>query len=320
MVVLVLAISITAGLLEEGWSGPHYKFVPLALLWPASSRCGPGVSPVWPKPSPRTTRETRFSSAWPGHPAGGDPFAVPGTGSHFRSVFGYRVRRRQRRVAAPEALHPNPCSFVPGHSPPHSVVSQLSLGFQSLVTRGAATVLDRVAVPNLRSGIILELSDRQCLVDEAASGADRVLLVLVITMFYAFSASVRPCRSSYCWRRPSSGLWRPELPALPVSLTWRPSRERAFREDGRPPALGLVAVAATLALVLSTDRFLWLREPSRGWLSFLDSSTNPASSRGDRPIPMTAHSRRRLVSWQFTAAFGLLAMFQVPLFYAEHPS
>ena len=49
-------------------------------------------------------------------------------------------------------------------------------------------MLDRVAVPIFRSGIILELADRQWLVDEAASGTARSLLVLAITTFYAFSA------------------------------------------------------------------------------------------------------------------------------------
>ena len=190
VVVLVLAyLPLTAGLLEEGWSGPHYKFVPLALLC-----AGVLTMRAWRQPglaqaqSADNSRDAvLLGMAWATLLA-----AILASSSALWAVSALLLvialldgRGRWpllRRYTPALALL---CLTVPL---PHSVVSRLSLGFQSLVTRGAATVLDRLAVPNLRSGIILELSDRQYLVDEAASGADRVLLALVITMFYAFSA------------------------------------------------------------------------------------------------------------------------------------
>ena len=204
---------------------------------------------------------------------------------------------------------------------PHSVVSRLSLGFQSLVTRGAATVLDRVAVPNLRSGIILELADRQWLVDEAASGADAVLLVLAITTFYAFSA----------WRSALSILvllaaalfWAVTVGVARVAgiAYWAAQGGQGLSGGWPTASVGLVAVAATLALVLSTDRLLRVLMAVLRRCRFLIQAQIPHRAVA---IPNTTDclspQPRALVSWQFTVAFGLLAMIQLPLIYAAGAS
>ena len=103
------------------------------------------------------------------------------------------------------------------------------------MTRGAATVLDRLAVPNVRSGIILELADRQWLVDEAASGADGVLLVLTITMFYAFSA--QRSALSIVMLLAAALFWAVAAAVARVAgvAYLAAQRGEAFREDGRPP-------------------------------------------------------------------------------------
>jgi hypothetical protein len=166
-VVLVLAyLPLTAGLLEEGWSGPHYKFVPLALLC-----AGVLTMRAWRQPgfaqaqSEDNSRDavllgmawaTLLATILAWSPALG---AVSALLLVIALIDGRGAWPLVRRYTPSLALL---CLTVPL---PHNVVSRLSLGFQSLVTRGAATVLDRLAVPNLRSGIVLDLADRQCLVD-----------------------------------------------------------------------------------------------------------------------------------------------------------
>ena len=101
-------------------------------------------------------------------------------------------------------------------------------------------------MPNLRSGIILELADRQYLVDETASGADGVLLVLAITMFYAFSAGrsalsiVILLAVALFWAM-AAGV------ARVAGVAYLAAQRGESLSRGWPTAtLGLVAVAATL--------------------------------------------------------------------------
>ncbi len=282
-VVLVLAyLPLTAGLLEEGWSGPHYKFVPLALLC-----AGVLTMRAWRQPglaqaqSEHNSRDAvLLGMAWATllvailawSPALGAVSALLLVIALVDGRGGWPLLRRYTPALA--LL----CLAIPL---PHSVVLRLSLGFQSLVTRGAATVLDRLAVPNLRSGIILELADRQCLVDEAASGADGVLLVLVITMFYAFSAR-RSALSIVVLLAAAAllGYGGRSCPRCRCRLLGGPAGREPFarmadRRAGTPrgggdPGAGLEHGSP---LVGSGSRL--------AALSFLDSSTNPASSRGD---------------------------------------
>ena len=204
---------------------------------------------------------------------------------------------------------------------PHIVVSRLSLGFQSLVTRGAATVLDRLAVPNLRSGTVLELADRQWLIDEAAGGADGVLLVLAITLFYALSA--RRSALSIVMLLATALFWSVAAAVARVAgVAYLAAQRGESLSRGWPTAaLGLVAVAATLALVLSTDRLSWVLGAVLQRCRFWNQAQVP---RRAVAIPNTAdyasRQLRGLVSWRFTAAFGLLAMIQVPLIYAASAS
>ena len=119
-------------------------------------------------------------------------------------------------------------------------------------------MLDRLAVPNVRSGIILELADRQWIVDEAASGVDGLLLALAITMFYAFSAR-RSTLSivNVAGSGPLLGHGGLGCPRCRCRVPGGPAGENLSR--GWPNAVpGLVAVATTLALVWSTDRLLWI--------------------------------------------------------------
>ena len=320
VVVLVLAyLPLTAGLLEEGWSGPHYKFVPLALLC-----AGVLTMRAWRQPglaqaqSADNSRDAvLLGMAWATLLA-----AILAWSSALWAVSALLLvialldgRGRWpllRRYTPALALL---CLTVPL---PHSVVSRLSLGFQSLVTRGAATVLDRLAVPNLRSGIILELSDRQYLVDEAASGADRVLLALVITMFYAFSA--RRSALSIVILLAAALFWAMAAGVARLAgVAYLAAQPGESLSRGWPTAaLGPVAVAATLALVLSTDRLLWVLEAVSRRCRFWIQEQIPRRAEAIPDIDDCASPQPRgLVSWQFTAAFGLLAMFQVPLFCAR---
>ena len=124
------------------------------------------------------------------------------------------------------------------------------------MTRGAGIVLDRLEVPNLRMGVILELADRQWVVDEAASGADAVLLVLAVTLFCALSAR---CSSlSIIMLLAAALCWAVVAGVVDVaSVAYLAARRGVSLSRGWPTALPrLVAIAATLALVLSTDRLL----------------------------------------------------------------
>jgi len=322
-VVLVLAyLTLTAGLLEESWSGPHYRFVPLALLCAGvltmrASR-QPGLAQAQSADNSRDAVllgmawATLLAAILAGSPA---LAAVSALLLVIALVDGRGRWPLLRRYTPALALL---CLAIPL---PQNVVSRLSLGFQSLVTRGAATVLDRLAVPNLRSGIILELADRQFLVDEASSGADAVLLVLVITMFYAFSA--RRSVLSIVILLAAALFWAMAAGVARIAgVAYLAAQRGESLSRGWPTAaLGLVAVAATLALVLSTDRLTWvLGAVSRRYRFWIQAQI----PRRAEAIPDTEDCAlpqpRGLISWQFMAAFGLLAMLQVPLFYATRAS
>ena len=137
-VVLVLAyLPLTAGLLEEGWSGPHYKYVPLALLC-----AGVLMTRAWRQPglaqaqSEDNSRDAvLLGMAWATllvailawSPALG---AVSALLLAIALVDGRGGWPLLRRYTPALALL---CLTIPL---PHSVVSRLSLGFQSLVTQG----------------------------------------------------------------------------------------------------------------------------------------------------------------------------------------
>jgi exosortase len=322
-VVLVLAyLPSTAGLLEEGWSGPHYKFVPLALLC-----AGVLTMRAWRQPSlAQAQTENNLRDAVLLGMAWATLLAAILAGSRALTAVSallFVIALVDGRGRWPLLRRYTPalvllCLAIPL---PHNAVSRLSLGFQSLVTRGAATVLDRLAVPNLRSGIVLDLADRQCLVDEAASGADGVLLVLVITMFYAFSArrsapSIVILLAAALFWAMAAGVAR-----LAGVAYLAAQRGESLSRGWATAVLGLVAVAATLTLVLSTDRLLWFLGAVLRRRPFWIQAQNPCRAKA---IPDTEDGAllqpRGLVSWQFIAAFGLLAMLQVPLFYATSAS
>ncbi len=74
-------------------------------------------------------------------------------------------------------------------------------------------------------------------------------------------------------------------------------------------------------LVLSTDRLSWVlgavSRHCRFWIQAqIPRRAEAIPDTDDFALPQP----RGLVSWQFTAAFGLLAMFQIPLFYATNAS
>ena len=184
-------------------------------------------------------------------------------------------------------------------------------------------MLDRAAVPNVRSGIIVELADRQWIVDEATSGVDGLLLVLSVTMFYAFSA--RRSTLTIVMLLAAALFWAVAASVARVAgIAYLAAQQGQNLSRAWPNAvLGLVAVATTLALVWSTDRLLWilaaLVRHFRFWNQIADSG--PKQRRSRRSRNMHCLQSRGLVSWRFTAAFGLLAMIQLPLILCrgQHP-
>jgi exosortase len=320
-VVLALAyLPLTAGLWEEGWSGPYYKFVPVALLCAGILMTRAWRQSGWAQPEAHSRDAVLLGMAWAillvavlaWSPALGAVSALLLVIALLDARGGWPLLRH---YAPALALL---CLALPL---PHSVVSRLSLAFQGLVTRGAATVLDRLAVPNLRSGIILELADRQWLVDEAASGADGVLLVLAITLFYAFSA--RRSALSIVLLLAAALFWAVAVAVARVAGVAYLGAQRGedLLRNWPTAALGLVAVAATLALVFSADRLWWVLGAVSRRCRFWNQAQIP---RQTVAIPNTADCAslplRMWVSWQFTAAFGLLAMIQLPLIYAAGAS
>ena len=320
-VVLVLAyLPLAGGLLREGWSGPHYKYVPIALLC-----AGVLMTRAWrqsglAQPVTNSRVAVLLGMAW----------AIllvailawsPALGAV--SALLLMIAALDTRGGWPLLRHYAPALTLLGLAIPlpHGVVSQLSAGFQGLVARGAAAVLDRLSVPNLRSGTILELADRHWIVDEAASGADGMLLVFAITIFYAFSA--RRSVLTIAMLLAAALFWAVTAAIARVAgVAYLAAQAGGSLSRGWPTAsAGLVAVAATLLLVLSTDRLFWvLGAVSRRRRFFNEVRI----SRRAVPLPGAAYGappgRRGRVSWRFTAAFGLLAMIQLPLIHAASAS
>ena len=115
-VVLVLAyLPLTAEAVGGRLVGPALQVVPVAFLC-----AGVLMTRAWHQPSlarPSPARETRFSWAWPGRSCWWRSLPGHRHWGPFRSVVGDRPPPRKRRVAAPEALRPSACTFVPGAFP-----------------------------------------------------------------------------------------------------------------------------------------------------------------------------------------------------------
>jgi hypothetical protein len=319
--VLALAyLPVTGGVLKDGWSGPHYRYVPIVLLCAGvlMTRAWRQLGPAEPATGwrgavlPGTAWAVLLAAVLAGSPALGAVSALLLAIALLDARGGWPLLRRCVPALALLALS------IPL---PRGVVWRLSWVLQGLVARGAATVLDRLTVPNLRSGTILELADGQRLVDEAASGADGLLLVFAITLFLAVTA--RRSALSIVVLLASGLFWTVAVAVTRVAgVAYLAVRSGDSLSRGWPGAApGLVGVAATLALVLSTDRLLWvLGAIGRRFRSFNPERIPPRAVAPPDIASDAPPGPRGLVSWRLTAAFGLLAMIQIPYIHAANAS
>jgi len=158
------------------------------------------------------------------------------------------------------------CTFIP---PPVELDARLMVALRGIAVQGSSRMLDFLGVVHSLSGNVIDLPQRQLLVEEACSGINSVLLTLATCVFYMF------------WRRRS--FWR-LLVCLPFVFAgvllgnviricfgaWLQFYHHVDILSGwRHETVGLILLLGYVILILSLDE----------WLDFLTQPVRPASPR-----------------------------------------
>ena len=173
------------------------------------------------------------------------------------------------------------CTFIP---PPFDLDARLMVALRGLAVQWSSRLLDFLGVVHSLSGNVIDLPQRQLLVEEACSGINSVLLTLATCVFYLF------------WRR--RPFWR-LLVCLPcvfagvllgnvVRICFGAWVQFYYHHDilsgWRHETVGLILLTGYVILILSLDEWLdFLAQPVRP--VSLPVSTDPvASSAPSAPV------------------------------------
>jgi exosortase len=326
---------------SELWRRPHYQFFPLVLLgsgyvaWRDTAWLGqltPGnrkrslclIGVAWAF----LGLAVLLMSPWLGTVAA--LVAVPA------AAYGWGGGRLVRHVLPAWALL---WVAVP---PPGDLDGTLVAGLQSVASNWSSALLDLFHVFHLRTGNVIEVTDRVLLIEEACSGAHSFFVILAGTLFLVLVLNRGALHGLVLVA--SALLWVVlGNVARIVAVTWCQERWEVDLLGGwRHELAGFGVTVGVLVLVTSTDavylelsgalRALWhsrveafrrWRAGARGeWL--LGACAGASSPAEDDPIRsvspaaeplertrLPALARTALVCWPTTAAVAALALVQV---------
>jgi len=186
---------------------------------------------------------------------------------------------------------------------------------QSLVSWETSRVLDLLGIIHVMAGNVIEVPGRRLLVEDACSGIHSLFAVLTCTVFFVLWNRCSVPRSLYLIA--AAGFWvllanAVRVVTIAVAFTrWGVDLSAGWQHE----ALGWVLFAGTLGLLWSSDG-LYLFFATRQREEEAPAAVLP-------PVPAT-----RLPAWgtlglqpvPAIAAFGLLALLQGALFWAERTS
>jgi len=167
------------------------------------------------------------------------------------------------------------CTFIP---PPLELDARLMVALRGIAVQWSSRMLDFLGVVHSLSGNVIDLPQRQLLVEEACSGINSVLLTLATCVFFLF------------WRRRS--LWR-ILVCLPfvfagvllgnvIRICFGAWLQFYYHHDilsgWRHETVGLILLTGYVILIVSLDE----------WLEFLTQPIRPALPPAPAPAPVVA--------------------------------
>jgi len=185
---------------------------------------------------------------------------------------------------------------------------------QSLVSWETSRVLDLLGIIHVMAGNVIEVPGRRLLVEDACSGIHSLFAVLTCTVFFVLWNRCSIGRSLFLIA--AAGFWvllanAVRVVTIAIAFTrWGVDLSAGWQHE----ALGWVLFAGTLGLLWSSDGL---------YLFFATRQREEAPAAVLPPVPAT-----RLPAWgtlglqrvPAIAAFGLLALLQGALFWAERTS